>query len=193
MPTHTLRPITIKPGPSGWLLVELPYSPERVAKIKTISGRKWQENHHCWAIPQTARTIERLKALFSGDQLIIEPQIKQKKSKPVGWQPAIRVAPGPHHELIQTFTNILQQKAYSPHTIKIYTFHTRRFLKTFKKDLIDLQAEDLQTYLCHLQEHNTETYANQATRSLKTLCRLVLHKSPEFLQAAFPKRPQNTL
>ena len=191
MRPNTLRPITIKPGPSGWLFVELPYSAERVEKIKTISGRKWNDELHCWAIPRTKRTLTRLKALFSGDQMIIAPQVLKKPPKPLGWQPALRVAPGPPSDLLHTFTTILQQKAYSPHTIKIYSFHTKRLLKKIKKMPTDIQAQDIKAYLHHLQTHNTETYTNQATRALKTLCRLALHKSPEFLHQAFPPRAKN--
>lgn len=189
MPTHPLRPITIKPGPSGWILVELPYSHERVEKIKTITGRKWHEKDHCWAIPRTKRTIERLKALFSGDQIIFNPPSAQKKkTNPVGWQPAIRVAPGPKSELIDTFKNILQQEAYSPHTIKVYLLHARRFLKVINKMPSDINEEDIQNYLNQLLVHNTETYTSQAIRALKSLCRLALHKSHHFLHSAFPPR-----
>lgn len=189
------RPITIKPGPPGWILVELPYAPERVQKIKTIAGRKWQENLHCWAIPRTGRTVTRLQALFSGDQLIIAPELRVPTAKPVGWQPTIKIPPGPPSDLLHTFKEVLEQKAYSPHTIKIYTFHTRRFLKKLKKTPTDLQPEDIQTYLYHLktQDLAAETYLNQAIRALKTLCQLALHKSPEFLQTAFPPRKKTTL
>lgn len=34
-------PIQIKPGEAGRLIVLVPYSPERVAKIKTVTGRRW--------------------------------------------------------------------------------------------------------------------------------------------------------
>lgn len=34
-------PIQIKPGEVGRLIVRLPYTPERVAKLKTIDGRRW--------------------------------------------------------------------------------------------------------------------------------------------------------
>jgi hypothetical protein len=192
MPIHPLRPIIIKPGPSGWIFVELPYSHERLEKIKTIAGRKWRETDHCWAIPRTARTIERLKALFSGDQIIFNPQSTQKKkTNPVGWQPAIRVAPGPKRELIDIFKNILQQEAYRPHTIKIYLLHARRFLKAINKMPADLNEADIQNYLHQLQTHNTETYTNQAIRALKSLCRLALHKPPHFLHNAFPSRTKH--
>jgi hypothetical protein len=33
--------IQIKPGEAGRLIVLLPYTPERVAKIKTVAGRRW--------------------------------------------------------------------------------------------------------------------------------------------------------
>ena len=190
----TRRPITVKSGPSGWIYVELPYSHERVQKIKTISGRKWDDHHHCWAIPRTIRTVERLKALFSDDQIILDAELFKKKSKPVGWQPAIRVAPGPASDILHTFTDVLVQKAYSPHTIKIYTFHTRRFLKTLKKTPTDIQPEDFKHYLQYLQTKDkaAETYSRQAIRALKALCRLALHKPPEFMDNAFPPREKNS-
>jgi len=36
-------PIQVKPGSAGRLIVLLPYSSERMAKIKTIAGRRWHE------------------------------------------------------------------------------------------------------------------------------------------------------
>lgn len=188
-------PIRIKAGPTGWVWVELPYTPERLQKIRTIPERKWLESHHCWAIPRTKRTLERLQALFSGDQIIIDSQLKGKKQNPKGWQPAIRVAPGPATDIVRTFTHILKQKAYSPHTIKIYTFHTRRFFKKMPHTATDLQPQDIRQYLNQLeiQDNATETYLNQATRALKALCRLALHKSPEFLKTAFPSRRPKSL
>ena len=194
IPDATLRPITVTPGPSGWIFVELPYSHERVQKIKTISGRKWNDHRHCWAIPRTIRTIDRLKALFSGDQIILDPELFKKKSKPIGWQPAIRVAPGPASDLLRTFKDVLVQEAYSPHTIKIYTFHTRRFLKALKNTPTDIQPQDIKYYLQHLQTKDkaAETYTRQAIRALKALCRLALHKPPEFVHEAFPPREKNS-
>jgi hypothetical protein len=34
------NPIQIRPGEAGRLVVLLPYTPERVAKIKTVVGRR---------------------------------------------------------------------------------------------------------------------------------------------------------
>jgi hypothetical protein len=159
-----------------------------VERIKTIVGAKWRQEDQCWVIPRTARTVERLNAVFSGDQIVLDSQVLKKKPNPTGWQPAIRVPPGPRGDLVRTFTNILRQEAYSPHTIKIYTFHSRRFLKACNKMPADLQTQDFRTYLYHLQTHHAETYTHQAIRALKALCRLTLHKSPEFLRVAFPPR-----
>ncbi len=58
------NPIQIKPGGAGRLIVLLPYSSERVAKIKTVIGRRWHQGEKCWTIPRTDETLTRLLALM---------------------------------------------------------------------------------------------------------------------------------
>lgn len=50
----TTPPIQVTRGPEGRLVVLLPYSPERVAKIKTIPGRRWHLHEKRWSVPDTA-------------------------------------------------------------------------------------------------------------------------------------------
>ncbi|MDA0710660.1 MAG: phage integrase N-terminal SAM-like domain-containing protein, partial [bacterium] len=160
----------------------MPYSPDRLEKIKTLTGRKWDETHNCWAIPRTKRTIARLKALFSGDQILVDRKLKGATPKPLGWQPAFVVSPGPPADLLRVFEEILRREAYSPHTIKIYTFHARRFLRASGKMPADLSPMDFLTYFHRLENQNAAAYVRQAVRALKTLCRLALVKSPEFVR-----------
>jgi hypothetical protein len=183
-------PIHITPGPSGWVLVKLPYSPERVEKIRTISTRKWDNTQKCWAIRRTARTIDRLKALFSGDQIIFDPKLFGPKPTHPGQRPPIRVAPGSEHEAVHAFAETLRKEAYSIHTIKIYTRHAMRLLQKTRLLPADITPEHIEHYLQSLKnkEHASNTYHNQAIRALKTICRLGLHKSDTFLKAAFPPR-----
>ena len=50
----------VHPGEDGRLLVRFPYSQERVEKIKTISGRKWESDIKCWSIPRRKEALEEL-------------------------------------------------------------------------------------------------------------------------------------
>jgi hypothetical protein len=45
--------IQIRPGHEGRLIVLVPYSPERVAKIKTVAGRRRHQNEKYWTVPHT--------------------------------------------------------------------------------------------------------------------------------------------
>ncbi len=53
MPTG---PIRMKPGEEGRLIVHVPYSPDHVAKIKTVVGRRW----HLLEAGYDIRTVQEL-------------------------------------------------------------------------------------------------------------------------------------
>lgn len=48
-----MEPIRIMPGRGGRIIVFLPYSTARVAKIKTVPGRCWHLDEKYWTVPAT--------------------------------------------------------------------------------------------------------------------------------------------
>lgn len=46
-------PIRVRPGSAGRLIVLFRYRADRVAKIKTVAGRRWHPEENCWTIPHT--------------------------------------------------------------------------------------------------------------------------------------------
>ena len=68
--------IQIREGESGRLIVRLPYTPERVAKIKTVTGRRWHQQEKHWTVPQTREAIAHLLNLFAGEPVEIEPSLR---------------------------------------------------------------------------------------------------------------------
>lgn len=56
--------ITIRPE-NGRLLVLFTYTPERVAKIKTVPGRVWHHEDKCWSVPDVPDMRARLDTLFA--------------------------------------------------------------------------------------------------------------------------------
>jgi hypothetical protein len=72
MPTE---PIRISPGKEGQLIVRVPYSPERVAKIKTVAGRRWHQGEKYWTVPHTDDTLRHLLALFARERVELDPSL----------------------------------------------------------------------------------------------------------------------
>lgn len=181
-------PIRIRAGAPGWILIELPYTPERVEKIKTLAGRIWLDDHHCWAVPKTARLIDRLNALFSGDQIAVAPELRTSKPAHPGQRPLIPVAPGSARESLRAFIQAMNSRAYRPHTIDIYALHVRRFLQTVRKSPLDLKPDDVRHYLDEMAFQVAETYRNQAIRAIQAFLSLSLNKDADFIHSALPPR-----
>ena len=59
-------PIQIKPGEAGRLIVVLPYTPARVAKIKTVAGRRWHPKEQYWTVPHTDGMLASLPGPYAG-------------------------------------------------------------------------------------------------------------------------------
>jgi hypothetical protein len=55
--------------------VLLPYSSERVAKIKTVAGRRWHQGEKYWTIPHTDSALAYLRTLFAGEPLEVDPSL----------------------------------------------------------------------------------------------------------------------
>ena len=64
----------------GRLIVQLPHSPDHVAKIKTVAGRRWHAKERHWTVPQGDETLggpdrgrwfSLLEVVFIGDPVLI--------------------------------------------------------------------------------------------------------------------------
>jgi hypothetical protein len=69
-------PIRIRPGEDGRLIVQLPYSPDPVAKIKTVVGRRWHDQERHWTVPQDQETLGTLLSLFPGKPVDVDPALR---------------------------------------------------------------------------------------------------------------------
>lgn len=81
MPTD---PIRIKPGEAGTLIVQLPYSPDHVAKIKSVAGRRWHAKEQHWTVPQDDGTLGKLLNLFPGKPVEVDPALEAVKARDQG-------------------------------------------------------------------------------------------------------------
>ncbi|MBI3298710.1 MAG: integron integrase [Elusimicrobia bacterium] len=165
-----LPPIRLAPGALGRLLVTLPYSPERVARIKTIEGRRWLPEEKAWSVPDKPGMLERLRALFA-------PETIETVAAP-------KAPPG----LIEELTRALRTRHYSRMTEKSYAAWTRRFLSSSP----GARPEDVGPFLSGLAcgEGVAASTQNQALNALLFFFREVLGKDLGSLEGVVrAKRP----
>lgn len=70
-----MESIKIRLGEAGRLVVQAAYSPERVAKIKTVFGRRWHTQEKHWTVPHNEKTLACLLALFAGEPVEADPSL----------------------------------------------------------------------------------------------------------------------
>jgi integron integrase len=61
--------IVVRPGEPGRVHIRVPYSPERLALIKTFPGRRWLPAEKLWSLPDEPDLFDRLRAAFPEDVL----------------------------------------------------------------------------------------------------------------------------
>ena len=171
-------PIRISPGENGHLIVHLPYTPERVAKIRSLSGRRWNPAEKFWTIPDSAENMERLHALFAGENVEFDPSL----------QPAPSVRQ--HAGALDKMEEELKLRGYGRKTCKAYLGHVGRFIRFFDKEPDTLNENEVRQYMIHLLEEKegSHSYANQCVSAFKFLYEKVLHQPSPVVNLPRPKR-----
>jgi integron integrase len=113
------EPIRAAPRPDGRLTVHLPFSPERVAKIKSLPGRRWHPDSKTWSVPDEPGALDRLRTLFAP-----EPVEAPHAPPP---PPARAPLPG-DAPLLDRVRAAIRARHFSPRTEDAYLHWTRRFL-----------------------------------------------------------------
>ncbi|MFQ6102591.1 MAG: tyrosine-type recombinase/integrase [Anaerolineae bacterium] len=173
-------PIHIQPGDDGRLRVILPYAPERVEKIKTIPGRRWDAEQKCWTVPATTGMVERLVSLFTGDRVRVDPTLHRD------WDTIKRI--------LTAVENELTLRRYSPRTHEAYLGHLRRFLNHFGQAAETLSGDELREYFLDLVHSGvSHSYQNQAISAVKFLYRHVLQRPEVLVDLPRPVRGKKRL
>ena len=108
--------IRIGPGEKGRLIVILPYTPERVAKIRTVDGRRWDTALKHWTVPKSDDMPARLRALFAGDLLEFEAPFRPSESRA-------------SHPIMEKLHLAVRARHFSRSTEKTYAGWAERFLR----------------------------------------------------------------
>lgn len=122
-----MNPITIRPE-NGRLLVLFSYTPERVAKIKTIPGRLWHHQDKCWSVPDLPDMRANLDALFA----------EEPPSAPPDGAP------------LERLRHAMRARHLSPRSEETYTGWAQRFLKHAGAPLDSLDESAVGRFLTSL-------------------------------------------
>ncbi|MFA6808660.1 MAG: tyrosine-type recombinase/integrase, partial [Eubacteriales bacterium] len=154
------------------LFVSFEYTAERVSKIKTITGRRWDAVNKQWTIPYTRETVNKLCEVFYSEQLYIDPKIYRELNldSELELETESNVLKFMHRELVL--------KGFSTNTCRSYLNHIRRFLFFIKKDPENIVDNDIKSFFVFLLQNKkcSYSYANQAISSVKFFCRYTLKK-----------------
>ena len=151
--------IRIYAGLDGQILVKMPFSHRRVAKIKTIAGRRWDSDVRCWALPGSEETLVRLATVFQGDGVEFDPSLRKPDGERL-----------PGVEILARMAQELRLRGYRQKTRKAYLGHTERFLQQIGKPAGKLDEDDVRDYVYSMLKAGTShAYASQCVSALKFL------------------------
>lgn len=193
MPTE---PIRISPGKEGQLIVRVPYSPERVAKIKTVAGRRWHQGEKYWTVPHTDDTLRHLLALFARERVELDPSlcpVNAAGTERPSHEPSSDRAAATVPKLLNQVRQAIRTRHYSYRTEKSYIGWIRRFLFFHgSRDPAAMGEHDVACYLSHLAGARRVSAAtqNQALNAVLFLYREVLGKEIGYVNGVVRvKRP----
>jgi len=174
--------IQIRPGEAGRLVVLLPYTPERVAKIKTVVGRRWHHKEKYWTVPHTDGALAHLLALLVGDPVEVDPSLRPPSvldDRKPPHEPKIPQGAAPDPKLLDRVHQAIRARHYSPSTEQAYVAWIRRFIFFHgKRHPMEMGQPEVNQFLTHLAVHErvAASTQNQALAALLFLYDKVLDR-----------------
>lgn len=174
---------------SGRLMVNFSYHPDTVARIKSITGRRWHSEEKCWSIPYNIDAVGELQRLFSREPLKVFPSRKPRRPSTVSKGRWEQLSSG-EQAILTSVAEELKLRRYSPKTQKIYRNAILRFLRYIKREPQEIDAKGIKDYLLWLieEKHVSTSYHNQAISAVKFLYEKVLRQPQQLGEIPRPRR-----
>jgi hypothetical protein len=186
--TMPSAPIQIRSGEDGQLIVQLPYSPDHVAKIKTIVGRRWHQSEKCWSVPHADSTLRHLLALFAGEPVELEPSLRPVNLNSKGdiedASVGCHTVPG-NHPLLEQVRVAARARHLSHNTALAYSNWIKRFMSFHgSRHAADMGEPEIGRFLSSLATASqvSASTQNQALNALLFLYHEVLEKKIGLIQ-----------
>lgn len=184
------EPIRVRPGEGGRLIIQLPYSPDNVAKIKTVAGRQWHAREQHWTVPQGDGTLGTLLTFFPGKNVEVDPALGAVKARDqVKPSSALLV------RVLADLRTAMKSRHYSRRTEQAYGHWVSRFLHFHQgRPPAEMAEADINRFLTHLAvtKKVSASTQNQALAALLFLYRQVIGRDVgdlgEVIRARKPER-----
>ena len=166
-----MLPIQIKPGEDGRLIVVLPYSPERLAKIRTVAGRLWHGDEKYWTAPNDEGMIARLTALFADEAIELAEGLRGPTPQPA-------LPSDTAQSLLDRARAAIRSRHFSPRTEEAYIGWIRRFIARPGPSPEERGEAEIGRFLSSLatDAHVSASTQNQALHSILFFYQQVLGK-----------------
>ena len=159
--------------------VSIPYTEDRVSRIRLIEGRRWNPKTKCWEIPDGPGVEDLLRRLFPED--VIEsrsgsPEVLSSSGDPA-WMTELK--------------RELRLRGFRAKTRKAYTGHARRLVNHFSKPPEQISGDDIRGYLTdQLKRGASHSYVNQCISAIKFLYHRALQSDYRLDGLPRPKKEQ---
>lgn len=178
-------PIRVEPGEPGRLIVHLPYTPERVVRIKNIEGRRWHGPDKYWSVPAGEDAVTRLATAFTNDHIEFDAVLLPSAVAPP--QPS---AASTHLAKLST---AIRARHFSRRTEDAYVGWIRRFMAKTGPNPEGIDESGVGAYLTALatEAHVSASTQNQALNALLFFYEQVLGKKLGLIDGVVrAKRPE---
>lgn len=155
------------------LIITFSYSVEKISKIKSIKGYKWDSERREWTVPFSDENLNKLKELFGNEKVNIDFIIDENIER-----------------IVKLMEEQLKLKGYSFKTRKTYINHIERFSSFVNKDMYYAIEDDIRKYIIFLIYENkcSHSYANQAISAIKFFYNEILNQSIKIDHIPRPKK-----
>jgi site-specific recombinase XerD len=175
--------ISVKSGKEGRLIIQFPYTPERVSAIKKIPGRKWHSDDRYWSVPNQEGILEILRSCFSGDRVVASRDLIAAKRG---------LSAGTITGILAKYDIALTSNGFGKKTRGNYRLQVKWFLEWFRQDPATAANQDVKDYiLWNIDQGRSASHIRQAKAALTLLYQEVV-KLP-FVVANLPhlKNPES--
>ena len=142
----------------------IPYDRDLIARIRTVTGRRWHQDEKVWTVPKEAGMVEHLQRLFPDISVEVDPSLNG--------------VVGP----LERMRRKLVRKRYSYKTVKAYMRFNEELLRFIGKEAEDVDNGDVSRYMSHLVENRkvSASTLNQAVNAIRFLYGRILGRTFNF-------------
>lgn len=166
------EPDTYKNKPIIW--IRFSYDPLLVKRIKKLKSVKWSSSNKCWYVPDS----QYYREMFRLPPIPIAIKLLEK------------IHPN-NREAFLSFQDQLALKAYSPNTVRVYSYEFAQLLYILKNYRVDeLDSDKLKSYFlyCIKRDKIKENQLNSRINAIKFYFEHVLKRSRIFIDIPRPKK-----